>query len=353
LAGLLSPLLFSSSWTGAEEDIETAIQLAHQLYNDLYEEIALIIRQTINGFLGIPIEPIDLDVENGSGNYLFGLAGDTGGLSIDAATGVISGSPEAFGDFDFSAMILDQNSGQMEQQAYSLKVISNLYDRYLATEPFFYLPLNEASGTVAYDYSGNDFDCNYENLSVGNSTFPDGTPASSFDTSTSMIPTYSSEMYDLFDSEEGSLFAWVRAVDASFWSNGRFGAIYELAHGSQTLRLVKTTVTNQMSWKHDGNGTSREYLASVGGLLTWFHIGLTWSASNSRVRAYLNSEIVSELGAPSLIDGAINTATMRIGRYDNSGTDRTWRGNIAHFALWNRELSGGEVATICPAFLLG
>lgn len=218
---------------------------------------------------------------------------------------------------------------------------------YLATSPIVFYPLDEASGTVAYDRSGNGFHSTYENISVGNATFPDGSPCSSWDTATSMIQMYPTGFYPSLNKSEGTLEAWVKAVDASLWSNGNFGAIWEAYHSGQTIRIVKTATLNQLRFTHDGNGTIRQLDYNTGGLLTWFHVALTWSIINARVRAYLNGSLLSEMGAPTPIDAALTTDTMCIGRFSNS-TSYRWYGNIRNFALHDRELMAAEIASHAP-----
>lgn len=92
---------------------------------------------------------------------------------------------------------------------------------------------------------------------------------------------------------EGGFGCWIKA-DTGIWTNGVGYIIQWLqTDGNNTIYLTKAA-DNNLYWSANRGGVLA--LAALAGYKPagWFHLFLTWSETNNRVRAYLNGEKFSE-----------------------------------------------------------
>lgn len=203
-----------------------------------------------------------------------------------------------------------------------------------------YYPLNDLSGSVAHDYSGNDYHGTYYSASVGGETgIGDGLKAPYFD-----------EINDYVDLPSGFLSAWDgREVTVAFWA--RMDRSVDWDDGqSKRPWMCEDSVGGGFRFESMPNYPKMQYnlnayayiRITVGTPTTWQHYAMTCSDSGSIARAYWNG-VAGGTTAYGSTDAALTYAN--IGTFQD-GTGAFWRGGIAHVAIWNRVLTASEIAQL-------
>src|SRR3990170_2401133 len=83
-------------------------------------------------------------------------------------------------------------------------------------------PLDEASGAVAYDSSGNARNGANTGVTPGAAGIGDGATVYSFDGVGDRVNVYSASLAGAFHAEEGTLLAWVKVSAAGIWTDGAY-----------------------------------------------------------------------------------------------------------------------------------
>jgi lysophospholipase L1-like esterase len=203
-----------------------------------------------------------------------------------------------------------------------------------------YWPMDEASGTIAYDKSGNARNGTYANVTLGQPGIGDGKTSPLFGAAQSRNSVYSAGLLAASDWTEYGISIWVKMLNVGVWTDGVLRRAINLVHGNDTISIYKVdSPNNQFTLATYIGGVQK---ATIFGALTtidWFNIGFTGSQSNNRVIHYYN-------GVPSTTALTFNAALspsdgMVIGsRYV---WDQNTSGYIAHVAFTNREMTGAEM----------
>ena len=208
------------------------------------------------------------------------------------------------------------------------------------------LPLDEGSGVLAADVSGNGFDGTLINGAVFEANTGDGSPfAVRFDGNNDLI--------DLgFLDADGtglSLTAWFNA--ASFSGGASAARMISKASGTQAddhvfmLGTVNVGAAIRLRARVRHGGSTTTLVASSGDLQTgiWYHAALT--DDGSIMRLYLNGVEVGSSPAPGLVDIAPALSVAVGGQPLGAGTNY-FNGLIDDIRILSRPMSQSEIVAI-------
>jgi len=218
-----------------------------------------------------------------------------------------------------------------------------------------YWPLNEVSGLVANDISGNENHAAYTETGVTlNQLGPDSSSRSILldPANGGYVNLYSLAFRADFNGDEGALMVWVKMRDVSVWEDGTARTIIRFyTDASHQILVSKTTTSTTLIFNLETptGDNIRSYPAeSYAG---WMCIGLSWSAAGGYMRAYVNGAKqgadmpwgdwtgLPTSGATILGAGSITPTTP-------------WDGYISNSAVWNAPLSDAQHKALARASLV-
>ncbi|MFZ1060123.1 MAG: hypothetical protein WAP47_13125, partial [Candidatus Rokuibacteriota bacterium] len=167
-----------------------------------------------------------------------------------------------------------------------------LYKKILRTERaslISFLPLWEASGSVAADLSGKGCTGAYVNVTLGQPGPGDGRPCAGFDGSTSYVDWYSAALAAAFNGAEGTVLIHGKVANAGVWADGAtvYQAAYLAADNNNNVNL-RHYPANTLGWIYAAGGTTKTVTLGSLSTLTFFSAAITWSASADKMIAYYN-----------------------------------------------------------------
>jgi len=222
--------------------------------------------------------------------------------------------------------------------------------RVLATGPLALWPLSETSGTTASElvFGGNG---TYTGATLNAATFA-GSPAPTFaGTISSYADLYSAGLASAFNASAGTALVWAR-VASTFWTDGVGATLFNFgADGNNVVRVDKAG-NNQLRGTHAAGAVFKSVLFTVTPVV-WFQVGLTWSVANDRVRVFYNgAQQSTNQTALGTWAGDLNNQRCGLANaFFAPITGGAFPGALSTMALWARELTPGEVASLyVPAF---
>lgn len=213
-----------------------------------------------------------------------------------------------------------------------------------------YWPLDETSGLIATDNSGNGFNGAYNNKVVlAQAGIGDGKTAAAFD-GTAVCNIYSAGYAGAFNRDEGTLSLWFKISDPTVWSDGQLRVAFEVKTDDNLngIHIAKNTPNNQIQVAYIGNNVSRTVQYDLGDT-NWHHSLLTWSKAANQFCAYLDG--VPDASNPQTRNNwtasALKTSLQCIGAYDSSPIETlAFKGLIAHAAIGNSPLTAAQALSL-------
>jgi hypothetical protein len=207
-----------------------------------------------------------------------------------------------------------------------------------------YWPLWEPSGSVAADMSGNGRNgvYTYAGVHLGYPGIGDGRTCPYFDGEWGYVNCYSAALAAAFNGVEGTILIWPKAYNAGIWSDGKYHYTCEFEVNEDNVTRILKNLTNELKWLYTAGGVMKVVSLTVTPT-TWMHLGMTWSKSNDRMRAFYNGlqTGTDQTGLGTWV-GAPNADETMLGNRLNT---LTWYGYLAHGAVLNREATPTEMAT--------
>jgi lysophospholipase L1-like esterase len=208
--------------------------------------------------------------------------------------------------------------------------------------PYAQYPMDEASGTVVTDQSGNVRNGAYKGSGeplLGQTGSGDGLTAPLFDASNDYANLASSGVPAAFNGAEGGVSIWVNAnVDASRY------AFFLSADASNQVYIRKQATANQFICVHNGGGTGKTAVLTLG-LNAWYHLVWTWSATAGKALVWVNGEPGASPAAG--LGTWAGTPTVAVIGASNASGASAWGGKLAHLALFaGSMLKVGHVAVL-------
>ncbi|MBE7513836.1 MAG: LamG domain-containing protein [Anaerolineales bacterium] len=205
-----------------------------------------------------------------------------------------------------------------------------------------YWALNETSGSLAMDLSGNGNNGTYQGTTLNGAIHPDGLSAPLFDGINDWV--FIPNSTTLNPSGQLTISVWVNATETTYWRGivaKTDGATWNTGYG---IFLPDTGEINAYL-----TGYSNGISANFSILSSWVHLAYTNDGFTQRL--YQNGTLIAESG---YVGGASTTDDLYIGVQPGGAG---WYGSIARVALWNEALDADEISeladpsttTIAPA----
>lgn len=200
-----------------------------------------------------------------------------------------------------------------------------------------YWPLNEASGTVAYDKSGNGRNGVYTNVTLGQAGVGDGYTAALFNGTTSKADIYSASFASAFNGNTGTLSVFATSAD---WASATLRVIGQVFVDASNLIRISAQ-SGLITFNHIGAGTSKSKQYQIPtGEAGFVRLSITWGASGLIYYVNDNSVSTPATGLGTFAGALSNSATMIGAQLTNTAV---WSGNIAHAFILNREATAAEI----------
>jgi hypothetical protein len=206
-----------------------------------------------------------------------------------------------------------------------------------------YWPLNELSGSAAYDVSGNLLNGAHSGVSLANADGPKGGMAPLYDG----VNDYTSinAAAAAFNGAEGSLLIFARVSGAGVWADATIRWLARIAvDDNNRVEIYKHSDANRLFWRHSGGGTSTTVNITSHSPTAWTHYGMTWSLAANEMKAYLNgAQYGATQGGVGAWAGTPGASLTRVGMGNGTGYYSGW---LAHALLLNRPATGAEIGQV-------
>jgi hypothetical protein len=212
-----------------------------------------------------------------------------------------------------------------------------------------YWPLNELSGAVANDQSGNERDGSYTGVTLAQTGIGDGNTCPLFDGANDYVDVGSASFISAFSGVAGTILAWIKVSDAGVWtdSNQRT-VIYWMASTANRVKIERSTANNTMSVIYRANSATKQINISTSST-DWIHIGLTWdknAGATGEVKVYYNgSQYGSTLENLGVFVGSLDIDRILVGASIKT-PNAVWDGYIAHVAAWTKALTAAQILNL-------
>ena len=208
-------------------------------------------------------------------------------------------------------------------------------------------PLDEESGTTAYDISPNGYNATSSGLLRSNVQrgflAPDGGKCAQFDGSASYINMYNATAAAV--TTPGSMSIWAATPDANLSGTTKMQLFKFAADANNFIDLTFDTTAYRFNGWHEGNTTAKSVNSplkyNVGYGPQWHHFVMTFTDSGSLT---FYTDGLAETAATSLgiFTGSMASTLMVLGSSSTTAADQ-FTGYLARFAWWNVVLSQSEV----------
>ena len=220
-------------------------------------------------------------------------------------------------------------------------------DKVMALGPIAYWPLWEASGSVAYDISGNGLNGTHVSTVLGQPGIGDGRSSTWFDGSNDYINIYSAGLNTAFDGDEGSLMIWFKINAAGVWADGDTRrSLYIAADAANRLIIQKEANLNQI---YRFGTADNEAVTHNTTSVVWICYVLTWSdtaGATGEVKLYTDGtqEGSTATDTDTWVGALSSTETVLGAASTTPGTSHS--GWLAHAALWDSALAQSAVTAL-------
>lgn len=212
-----------------------------------------------------------------------------------------------------------------------------------------FFKLNEQSGTTATDFSPEANNGTYNaGVTLNNTPFLTGDGAPLFDGTGDVLDIYSAGLAADFSFTEFSLTAWVKVRSSAVWSDGTDRRVFTiLVDGNNFIFIRRATAANTLNFIYDAGGTAKQVQIGSQSSVDWMHLALTVSASNNRLKAYINgAQVGSTQTGLGTWSGSMLSSASVIGGNTTGATANIWNGWIAYPTIYKAELSAANVLAL-------
>jgi hypothetical protein len=226
-------------------------------------------------------------------------------------------------------------------QRYVKRVLSTRPDKLIG-----YWPMDETSGTVSRDYSGQANNGAYTGVTLGRAGIGDGRSSPLFDGTNDFNNIYSAALNTDFNGAAGTMAVWCKVSGASIWTDTLAHTMFRLrVDANNDVFLRKNTTNNQVQFIYTAGATA-ETINLTTSPTDWFHLAITWSATADEVKAYYNG---AQTGSTSTVlgvwAGVLASTVCCVGAGSTTPTTG-WNGTVAHAALWTTPLTAAQIASL-------
>lgn len=220
------------------------------------------------------------------------------------------------------------------------------YQRVLKLGPIAYWPLWEASGSVAECLVNSAQNGTYVNApTLGQPGIGDGRACPLFDGVDQYVNIYSAALNSVWNGQEFTVVAWAKVSAAGVWTDGAWGRIVAIgASSSNLVTISKSLANNRLDFDFLGGGVydSGVHTTSETG---WLPVAITVSDGDDRIDYWVDGVSVGNDSGVGTWAGALHATLCCIGAKNTAAAD-PFSGYVAHVALFDRVLVGGQVRSL-------
>ena len=221
-------------------------------------------------------------------------------------------------------------------------------------------PLNEESGTVAYDLSPNGYNATSSGLLRSNlqRSFlaPDGDKCAQFDGSASYIDIYAAVTKE--PTTIGSISLWAAVPQANLAGTTKMQIITLKYDAENYIDITFDTTAYRFNGAYEAGDTldavNSGLVYNVDGgpqFPEWHHFALTWTKAGEALKFYVDGlQQGSTQASLGTWTGAMASTTMVLGSSSTTAADQL-TGYLARVGIWSVVLTGDEVADLANAGL--
>ena len=209
--------------------------------------------------------------------------------------------------------------------------------------------LDESSGTVAYDRSGNARNGAYTAVTLANAKGPTKTctMAPLFDGSTSFCNVYSAGFAGAFNGALGSVLLWGKVLNVGVWTDSTTRMLSRFMVDNNNYMDLRTTgASGYLQYLRAGNNIADGGPYATGSPTNWFQAVITWSETADELKTFFNGTPAlatqATLGAWS---GSLSATKVCLGAA-STVPGNVWSGWLAHIAVLNRVATPAEVQSV-------
>ena len=153
-----------------------------------------------------------------------------------------------------------------------------------------YWMLDEQSGTIAIDSSGNGNNGSYASITLGQPGIGDGKTGIYFDgVANGSVNLFSAGLASLFNGSEGTFSIWIKGYSSAFWRDGTYHRIAKFYGDAQNYwSISKRNIADVCAFYEAGDILDTPFSYPMGQNPGWTHVAVRWSATDDTVGVYLN-----------------------------------------------------------------
>lgn len=209
-----------------------------------------------------------------------------------------------------------------------------------------YYPLNELSGTVCTDVSGNGRHGTYHGVTLGQTGIGDGLTCAQFDGTAGYVDIYSASLANAWLPTNYTISCWCKVQSAAVWTDGVVRNALTLgADANNRAEHYRGPVNNNIGALLDKTGHFSFTNYTTGAPTGWFHLlSIFTIAGPNAWLMYLNGVQVGSATNAFAWSGALSATRCLIGAQVNTPS-ALWKGYIGHVGIWARTLTT-EIAAL-------
>jgi hypothetical protein len=203
-----------------------------------------------------------------------------------------------------------------------------------AAAPLGYYMIDELSGAVGLDNSGNGYNGSYTGCTLGQAGIGDGKTSGLFGVS-SRLNLATSGIIPVFNPNEFTILKWYKVQSESVWTDATIRYLARInVDGNNDISIYKSTTANRVSFQYTAGGVGRfcnvDALTSTG----YIQLAMTISKSADQMKAYVNA---------TQVDATKNLLGNYIGTPSSFYFFNNAVGYGSHAVVFNRALSLAEI----------
>ncbi len=210
-------------------------------------------------------------------------------------------------------------------------------------------PLEEESGTVAYDISPNGYNATSSGLLRSNiqRSFlaPDGGKCAQFDGSSSLVNFYAAQSAQ--PTTEGSLSIWVATPQANLKGTTMMQIVKMGVNANNFIDLTFDATAYRFAAYYKAGGTSKSIVSplvyNIAYGADWHNFIFTWSATNDSIQLYVDRAAQTAVSSLGTWSGNMQSNLMCLASSASDSAADQFTGWLARFAVWSAILTQSDV----------
>lgn len=262
-----------------------------------------------------------------------------------STTFTVQADADVIDSFDADISIVSNAAGSPTLVAISVVVAQTHAQKILATAASDIIgmwQLNETSGTVATDSSGNGRNGVHSNVALNALKFADGSVAPEYNGSTSLTNLYGTSLRDAFNGAEGTLVIAFRATTGNLWTDDITEYLFRFRVDANNFILARTSASDDTLTIQRAGGGTTETISLITHDMSWNVLALRWSQTDDFFRVDFNGVEVATATGLGVWAGVLNSTTTVLAAATSTATT-PGRFALRNVAIWDIPLTDEQV----------